>query len=139
MVTELAQKTELEHAEDSEKSKQGLNALNKRLNKEISSLKASISTLQTEKDSHVDAVVEKASTIDTESIHEKKFKRAPWLPVCEGSDCGTKNPKWKDETECKDCKYPLGAVETLPEIDSCPGCSKKGDEFSAVRKNDQEE
>jgi len=138
MVTEMAQKTDLEHVEVSEKSKQGLNALNVRLNKRISALEASVTALTGQNDSLADQITDKASTIDTESIHNKKFKMGPWLPRCEDGKCDTKNPKWKDETECKDCKYPLGAVETLPEIDSCPGCSKKGTEFSAVRKNEEE-
>jgi len=135
----MSVKGELDHSEDTKKSMQGYKALNVRLNKEINTLKATIASHDATESNRVDAVVEKASTIDTETIHNQKFKRAPWLPVCEGSECGTKNPKWKDETECKDCKYPLGAVETLPDIDSCPGCSKKGTEFSAVRKNEQED
>jgi hypothetical protein len=36
--------------------------------------------------------------------------------------CGEANQEWKDETECADCKHPLGAVATLGKVKNCPGC-----------------
>jgi hypothetical protein len=41
------------------------------------------------------------------------------------TDCGEKNPEFKDETACKGCGMHLGAVEAAMRMKACPSCGAK--------------
>ncbi|MCH9036278.1 MAG: hypothetical protein IH860_03025 [Chloroflexi bacterium] len=132
----MSVKTELEQSEGSKKSAQGLNALNIRLNKKVSTQDTEIVSLKANVDSLTDQLVDKSST---NVPKHQVLQRHPWLPVCTGPECSEKNPTWKDETQCKSCKYPLGAVATIDQVDKCPGCGASGEGSAELKHNEEQE
>lgn len=55
----------------------------------------------------------------------KKEQTHVWDPtIAHCTDCGEKNPDFKDETECSNCKHQLGAIATIKQVKHCPGCGK---------------